>query len=148
LTSLVLLGQLWNDQMRIFNALDAGVAVRGRESMYRVFEIRSHGYVDELLPTARLVTCQREHVTLARAGDVYRLPAGAFHATRAAPRAEAVTIALGKTINGVANQALGRVESMAYQVPRRLISADETGKLASLIIDRLLSGSEDVRTEP
>jgi hypothetical protein len=142
LTSIALLGRLWNDQMRVLDAAGTGAAEGTPEPLYRVLEIRSHGSVDELRPTTRIVTCQKACVTLTRAGDVYRLPAGVFHATRADPGTEAVTIALGKTVHGAPNEALGHVQSTKHQVPRRLIGVGETGKLAALIMGRLSGGRE------
>jgi hypothetical protein len=135
----VLFGQLQNDEMTVVDMPGAEVAHDVTPPIYRVLEIHSHGSVDELRPTGRLVTSRRERHTLTRVGDVYRLPAGAFHATRVHPSAEAVTIALGKTIHGAANYALGHVDSTAHQVPRRFFGVPETEKLSWTIMDRLLS---------
>jgi hypothetical protein len=139
LTSLVLFGQLQNDEVTVVDVPGAELAQDATLPIYRVLEIHSHGSVDVLLPTGRLVTSWRERATLTSVGDVYRLPAGAFHATRVDPSAEAVTIALGKTIHGAANHALGHVDSTVHQVPRRFFGVSETAKLTCTIIDRLLS---------
>lgn len=136
LTSYVLYGQLRNVRVRVTDV--TGDADDG-ERVFRVFRVRSHGDVDELRPTDRLVECEPELGQENKAGDVYSLPAGIFHITEVPSQAEAVTVALGNVVEGAADLSLGGVFAVAHEARRTRCNARETVSLAGMIGDRLLA---------
>lgn len=129
LTSYVLYGKLRNERMRVVD----GPAF----PTHRVFEVRSHGDVDELSATTRLVSCHPEAVDQYGAGGVYSLPAGEFHTTVLADERGAATVALGHSRNHADDLTLGAVHTRSHVVVRQRCAAPETARAARLIADRL-----------
>lgn len=143
LTSYALLGEVGNTLMTVVDAMPvAGQPVAGPPAalagaLYQVLQVRSQGDIDELRPTQRLVRCwesRRERIT---AGGTYDVPAGVFHATDVAAEAGAVTVALGRMVDGVADLSLAPVGVAGHQVRRRRCDPDSTAATARLVLDRL-----------
>jgi hypothetical protein len=106
-------------------------------AVYQVLQVRSLGDVDELSPTQRLVHCRETRREFITAGATYDVPAGIFHATDVAPAAEAVTVALGRMVDGVADLSLGPVGVAGHRVRRRRCDPAQTAATARLVLDRL-----------
>jgi hypothetical protein len=147
LTSCALFGQMENRIIMVADAAaregaappDRRGAAMDDRGPYQVLSVRSAGETDEIVPTGRLVRClpgQRQVIT---AGDVYRVPAGVFHATEVGHDAEAATVALGHLVPGVPDMSLGLPDSAAHRVCRRRCDARQTASVARLIVDRLLA---------
>jgi hypothetical protein len=145
LTSYALLGELENSLMTIIDAVPAQRAPAAPSppaagqapAVYQVQRVRSQGDIDELTPTQRLVHCRESRRDRITAGDTYGLPAGVFHATDLAPEAVAVTIALGRMVDGVADLSLAPVGAAGSQVRRRRCDPARTAATARLVLDRL-----------
>jgi hypothetical protein len=149
LTSYALLGELQNSLMTVVDAMPgqcasaalspsaAGPAPAPASAVYQVLQVRSHGDIDELSPTQRLVRCMKTRRERITAGDTYDVPAGVFHATDVAPDAEPVTIALGRMVDGIADLSLAPAGVVAHQVRRRRCDPDRTAATARLVLDRL-----------
>jgi hypothetical protein len=129
LSSYVLYGKLRNERMRVVDSPDFPT--------HRVFDVRSHGDVDELSATTRLVSYHLESVNQYGEGGVYYLPAGEFHATVLADEKGAATVALGHSRKHTADLTLGGVYTRSHVVRRRRCAAPETARAARLIADRL-----------
>jgi hypothetical protein len=129
LTSYVLYGTLRNQRIRV--AAAAGLAT------HRMFEVRSRGDVDELHATARLVSSQPEAECVQRAGSVYVVPAGEFHATVAPSDQGVATVVLGLSRLGAADLSLGPVRTRSHTLRRSRCDPQETAGAARLIADRL-----------
>ncbi|MGH3248902.1 MAG: hypothetical protein ACRDOI_22240, partial [Trebonia sp.] len=131
LTSYALLGALGNSRMTVADARS------GPGAVFRVMQVSSRGDTDELRPTRRLVHCRESRRELITAGDTYDVPAGVFHATDVAPETEAVTVALGRMVDGVADLSLAPIGAVAHQVRRRRCDPAQTAATARLVLDRL-----------
>jgi hypothetical protein len=131
LTSYALLGALENSLMTVADATP------GQSSVFRVMQVSSRGDTDELRPTQRVVHCRESRRELISAGDTYDVPAGVFHATDVAPEAGAVTVALGRMVDGIADRSLAPVGAVAHQVRRRRCDPAQTAATARLVLDRL-----------
>jgi hypothetical protein len=129
LTSYVLYGTLHNQRIRVFEA--PGMAT------HRIFEVRSHGDVDELHATARLVACAPELVSEHAAGCVYLLPAGEFHATVVPDAQEVATVVLGRNRSHAADLSVGPLHTSSHMVTRPRCNARETARAALLMASRL-----------
>lgn len=129
LTSFVLYGTLRNQHMRV--AAAAGPAT------HRVFEVRSHGDVDELRATARLVSCQLEADSAHGAGSVYSMPAGEFHTTVAPGEQDVATVVLGHSRPQAVDCVLCPLHTQSHTLIRSRCDAQETARAALLIADRL-----------
>jgi hypothetical protein len=127
LVSYVLFGQLRNELPRV---MDADIAAPGA---WRVFEVRSHGDTDDIVPTQRLVRCDPGDSALAVRDDVYMVPAGTFHSTAAV---RAVTVALGSTVAGATDLSLGDPATRSHRVRRKGLGPRETTALARRVIER------------
>jgi hypothetical protein len=135
LISYALFGQLENMLMRV---ADIGGASEDPD-VYRMLEVRSHGDVDELRPTSRLVRCVPRQRQLISAGDVYSMAAGEFHTTEVGPGAETATVALGRMAPGVADCSLGALGAAGHRVRRHRCDAAQTAEAARIVLDRLLT---------
>jgi hypothetical protein len=157
LTSYALFGTLENRLMRITEAdgvplgaagTQAGAAVSchgavpADPAIRRLIEVRSRGDADELVPTRRLVRCQAAQCQRIQPGDVYSMPAGAFHRTDVAPGGEAVTVALGTMVPGITDCSLGPPDSTRHEVWRRGCDAGQTAAAARLVLDLLRGPSQ------
>jgi hypothetical protein len=147
LLSYVLLGELENSLMTVTDAMPgqrapaAPPAARpgpgAASAVYQVLQVRSQGDIDELSPTRRLVHCRESRRELITAGGTYDVPAGVFHATNVAPEAEAVTVALGRMVDGVADLSLAPVGVAGHQVRRRRCDPAQTAATARRVLGRL-----------
>jgi hypothetical protein len=160
LTSYALFGTLENRLMRITDTdgvppgagdTETGAGTVSRTSavsadpeIRRLIEVRSRGDADELVPTGRLVRCQAAQCQRIQPGDVYSMPAGAFHRTDVAPGAEAVTVALGTMVPGIADCSLGPLDSTRHEIRRRACDAGQTAATARIVLDRLRRASARV----
>jgi hypothetical protein len=136
LTSFALLGPLANVVMTVADA-PAGPVGAGA---YRVLRVRSEGDTDELSPTRRLVHCREQRREVITAGDTYGVPAGVFHATDVPPGGEAVTVALGRLIDGFADLSLapaGGAGADGHRVRRRRCDQAQTAATARRVLRRL-----------
>ena len=127
LLSHVLYGSVRNELIDVTNAPD--------DPMYRVFEIRSCGDVDEVRKTPRLVRCQITAAELNQQGDTYSVRAGHFHATRV--EGEAATVALGTGRPNTMDLSLGMIDTKTHRVRRQRCNRDETVSAARVVIERL-----------
>lgn len=162
LTSYALFGTLENRLIRITDTdavlpgagdtgagdTETGAGAVSRASadpaLRRLIEVRSHGDADELVPTRRLVRCQAAQCQRIQPGDVYSMPAGAFHRTDVAPGAEAVTVALGTMVAGITDCSLGPLDSTRHEIRRRACDAEQTAAAARIVLDRLRRPSRRV----
>ncbi len=129
LTSYVLYGSLGNQVIDVTDTVE--------RAMCRVFEVRSNGDVDEMRETPRLVRYEVAATDLNHEGDVYSLPAGAFHAT--VVRGEAATVALGFPRPGTLDLSLGGIDTRTHRIPRQRCDRDETAAAARVVLRRLAS---------
>jgi hypothetical protein len=127
LISYVLYGTVRNE---IIDVIDAP-----EDAEYRVFEIRSSGDEDEVRQTPRLVRCKTRAVEHNRAGDVYSLAAGAFHAT--VVHGEAATVALGNGRRGTMDLSLGGIHRETHRVARQRCDRQETARTARVVTEQL-----------
>lgn len=152
LTSYALVGALDNSLMTVTDALPAPVTPAARPplparpadapdasagAVYQVLRVRRQGDVDELSPTRRLVHCQPARRERVAAGDTYGVPAGVFHATDVAPQGEAVTVALGRMVDGIADLSLAPPGTAGHQVRRQRCDPAQTAATARFVLDRL-----------
>jgi hypothetical protein len=141
LTSYALVGELENTLMAVADAMPgqrapaADRAPAPASVVYQVLQVRSQGDIDELRPTQRLVHCRESRRELITAGDTYDVPAGVFHVTGVA--AEAVTVALGRMVDGIADLSLAPVGTAGHHVRRRRCDPAQTAATARLVLDRL-----------
>jgi hypothetical protein len=151
LISYALFGELENMLMRVADvgvlgvsgvpgasSISGGAAPEGPD-VYRMLEVRSHGDVDELRPTPRLVRCVPRQRQLISAGDVYSMSAGEFHTTEVGPGAETATVALGRMAPGAADCSLGALGAAGHRVRRHRCDAAQTAEAARIVLDRLLT---------
>jgi hypothetical protein len=130
LVSFVLYGRLSN--------ILAGI---GEGATHRVFEVVSHGDLDEIKATERTVRYTPAAVQTHAAGDVYTLPAGAFHSTVIEAGHDTATVALGRasagTGHGGGDLSLGDLGTPTHRVGRQRCDAAETTHAARLSAQRL-----------
>jgi hypothetical protein len=133
----------------LYGRLDNVVAEIGEGATHRVFEVVSHGDVDEIRATERMVGCIPGAVQTHRAGDVYALPSGVFHSTVIEAGQETATVALGRSpeagrrpgslpgapISG--DLSLGPPATPTHRVSRQRCDAAETVQAARLSAQRL-----------
>jgi hypothetical protein len=142
LTSYALFGRLENRVMEVGDARDGAVSwasLADGRGLYRVLDVRSRKEMDELVPTVRFVHCWPGQRQAVRAGDVYSVPAGVFHATDVSAGTGAATVALGRLVPGAPDCLLGPPEANRHEVRRRLCDADQTSVIARAALD-LLTG--------
>ncbi len=84
----------------------------------QVFEVVSHGDVDELRATGRAVNCLPGRSTAHRTGESYTLPAGVFHSTLIEGGSDAATVALGRQTPGGGDRSLGPFDTPTHRVHR------------------------------
>lgn len=133
LLSYALFGQLENMLMHVADTDE------GEQGLYRVLEVRSHGDVDDLSPTSRLVRCVPRQRQVISAGDVYSMAAGEFHTTQVRPGTETATVALGCMAPGAADRSLGPPGSTGHRIRRHRCDAEQTAEAARIILDGLLT---------
>jgi hypothetical protein len=107
---------------------------------YRVYEVHSHGDVDEIRATPRLVGARSHLMQTRRTGESYRLRAGRFHITEVDPAHSTVTVALGRTVPGSVDLSLGAVGGRDHQVRRRHCDPAETVAVARWIVTLICHG--------
>lgn len=129
LTSYVLYGTLENQRMRVVEA--PGTAT------HRIFEVRSHGDVDELHATSRLVSCQPQAAREHGPGCVYVLAAGEFHATAVPGSHDVATVVLGRTRARAVDLSVGPLHTDSHMIVRSRCGARETARAALLMAERL-----------
>jgi hypothetical protein len=129
LTSYVLCGWLRNQHIGVRDSADAPT--------HRVFEVRSHGDLDELHATDRLVSCWPAADSKHAAGAVYLLAAGDFHATVAPDDRDVATVVLSRSRADAADLALGPVHMPSHTFSRSRCGSAETARAARLIADQL-----------
>jgi len=127
LLSCVLFGSLYNELV--------GIAEDGGRPTHRVFEVGSRPYGDELRRTGQLVRGRAGRRNLHRDGEVYTLPAGAFH--RTVPVGEVATLVLGSGQPDAADLVLGDVDTPTHRVRRSRCTREETVQAATMIASRL-----------
>jgi hypothetical protein len=110
LLSFVLYGTVRNVRMDVAEA--AGTASQ------QVFEVISHGDVDELRATGRAVDCAPRRSAAHRTGESYTLPAGVFHSTLIEGGRDAATVALGRQTPGGGDLSLGPLGTPTHRVRR------------------------------
>ncbi|MCW3843899.1 hypothetical protein ONA70_27750 [Micromonospora yasonensis] len=107
---------------------------------WRVYEVHSHGDVDEMAATDRLVTAVTATVETHSAGDSYALRAGGFHTSEVDRGQPAVTVALGRTTPGTRDLSLGAVDGRSHRVRRDRCEAAETARMARGIAQLVARG--------
>ncbi|CNE76812.1 Uncharacterised protein [Mycobacterium tuberculosis] len=110
LLSFVLYGTVRNVRMDVADA--------GGRAPQQVFEVVSHGDVDELRATGRAVHCTPGGSTAHRTGDSYTLPAGVFHSTLIEGGQDAATVALGRRTPGGGDLSLGPLDTPTHRLHR------------------------------
>jgi len=133
LLSHVLHGRVHNHIIEVTDAVT--------DSAYRVYEVHSHGDIDEIRATPRLVGAHSRLMQTRGIGESYRLGAGRFHCTEVDHAHSTVTVALGHTIPGATDLSLGAVNGQSHRMRRRRCSPAETVALARWIV-RLVVGGE------
>ncbi|GAB2817567.1 hypothetical protein GCM10022221_14270 [Actinocorallia aurea] len=103
----------------------------------RVFRVVSAAGGDTLEATARTVRAEPSDGGTFTRGDVYRLPAGAFHRTEVA--GEAATVALGADRPGGHDLTLGAPDLRSHRVRRRRGDPRQTARLARRAAELLLA---------
>ncbi|MCW2914441.1 MAG: hypothetical protein JWN52_2509 [Actinomycetia bacterium] len=128
----------------LYGRLSNVLAAIGEGTTHRVFEVISHGDLDEIRATERTVRYVPGAAQTHRAGDTYTLPAGVFHSTVVEAGHEAATVALGRTgmagcghgpISG--DLSLGPPGTPSHRVGRQRCDAAETARTARLSAKRL-----------
>jgi hypothetical protein len=125
LLSHVLHGRVRNELIEVTDA--------PADPSWRVYEVHSHGDVDEMAATDRLVTAVTARVETHTAGRSYALRAGGFHTSEVDRGQPAVTVALGRTTPGARDLSLGAVDGRSHRVRRDRCGAEETARLARAI---------------
>lgn len=130
LTSYVLFGTLHNRHVRVTEA--------PATATHRIFEVHSHGDVDELRATGRLVSCEPELDSASYAGGcLYLLPAGEFHSTDVAGGQDVATVVLGRTRPAAADLSLGPLSTASHRLTRSRCDRGETVRAALFIAEQL-----------
>jgi hypothetical protein len=144
LTSYALFGRLVNRVMEVGDAREGAVSwaiLADGRGLYRVLDVHTRQEADELVPTVRFVHCWPGLRQAVRAGDVYSVPAGVFHATDVPEGTEAATVALGRLVPGAPDCSLGPAEASRHEVRRRLYDAGQTAMIARIALDGLTAAS-------
>ncbi|GAA0973545.1 hypothetical protein GCM10009555_028450 [Acrocarpospora macrocephala] len=126
LTSFVLYGQIRN----VLGDLREGTT-------HRIFEVVSHGDVDEIRASDRTVHYLPGRADVHRGGTTYSLPSGVFHSTEVGDSGEAATVVLGRTGGSRPDLSLGPPEVAGHTLPRSRCTSAETIQAARLAIARL-----------
>ena len=100
------------------------------DRQYRVFEVLGDGDVDLLAPTDELVRPAAQSTQLVAAGELYRVAAGDYHASRVEDAGWAVTIALVNRVPGATERALGAVSLGRHSVTRQASTPAELAAAA------------------
>jgi hypothetical protein len=129
LTSYVLYGTVRNQLIRVTEA--------PASATHRVFEVRSHGDVDELHATSRLVSFEPEAECECGPGRVYEVPAGKFHRTVLPGDRDVATVALGLSRPRAVDRALGPTHVRSHIVTRTRCDVHETVRAALAIAGQL-----------
>ena len=129
LTSYVLHGTVHDQHIRVVDAPDLAT--------HRIFEVHSHGDVDELRATHRLVSCRPEAARAHGGGCVYLLPAGEFHSTEVDDSQFAATVALGRARPPAVDLSLGPLGMGGHTLTRSQCDRGETAWAALLLAERL-----------
>ncbi|MFG2827545.1 hypothetical protein ACGFWI_08795 [Streptomyces sp. NPDC048434] len=130
LTSFVLYGEVGN--------LRIGVRRDPAEPTHRVFQVHSNpSGVDEIRPTSRLVRCEPGPEQTSARGQVYRLPAGAFHSTVVPSGSAAATLVLGRSLPRHTDLSLGPVDGTGHRVVRQTCDAAQTARTARSALRRI-----------
>ncbi|MGH3855585.1 MAG: hypothetical protein ACRDR6_19265 [Pseudonocardiaceae bacterium] len=129
LISYVLYGSVRNEVIDVIDVIDAS-----EDAMYRVFEIRSGGDVDEVRETPQLVRCENRAAEVNHLGNIYSLAAGVFHTT--VVQGEAATVALGNS-RGTRDLSLGGIDRKTHRVWRQRCDRDETAHAARVVTEQL-----------
>jgi hypothetical protein len=132
LVSFVLYGRVGNTLLQVVDDV-AGAT-------HRVFEVHSHGDVDEIRATTRRVRYLTAWHRTAGPGGTYRLPAGRFHMSVVEGRPEAATVVLGRS-RAAMDLSLGPLDLPTHQVPRQHYSLRETAEAARMVVTRLVGTS-------
>ncbi|MFD0395537.1 hypothetical protein ACFQ3Z_39285 [Streptomyces nogalater] len=126
----MLYGRLGNRRMR--------VCEETARPTHRVFEVHSGPLgVDELRPTARLVTCRPGTEQTSVRGQTYALPAGIFHTTVVPGGRPTATLVLGRTLPGGADLSLGPLQAPAHRMVRHKCDAPQTARIARATLRRI-----------
>jgi hypothetical protein len=134
LTSYVLYGTLRNELVCVHDDTDAAT--------HRVFEIRSAGHCDLVVPTERRVRWERVATADYVAGDTYVLPAGAFHTTVLTTGSEAATVAFAQSREGAVDLSLGRPDLSGHSVVRERCGPAETTLALDTVLRRLAPSAD------
>ncbi len=130
LTSFVLYGEVGNLRSRV--SQDAV------QPTHRVFQVDSSpSGVDEIRPTSRLVRCEPGPEETSARGQVYRLPAGAFHSTVVPKGSAAATLVLGRSLPRHTDLSLGPVNGTGHRVVRHTCDAAQTARTARSALRRI-----------
>jgi len=129
LTSYVLHGTLHDQHIRVIDTPDSAT--------HRVFEVRSHGDVDELRATDRIVSCSTQAARAHGGGRVYLLPAGEFHATEVTDGELTATVVLGRTRPPAVDLSLGPLGTGSHTLTRSHCDRGETARAALLLAEQL-----------
>jgi hypothetical protein len=130
LTSCVLYGEVVNRRMVVREEPQAPT--------HRLYEVDSRpGGVDELRPTARLVSCAPGRAQTSRRGEVYTLAAGEFHTTVVPRGTSAATFVLGRSLPGCQDVSLGPLHGAAHRVVRRTCDAALSAATARDVLWRM-----------
>ncbi|WP_050803429.1 MULTISPECIES: hypothetical protein [Protofrankia] len=125
----MLAGEVHNHLVRITPAA-------GTPPTHRLFEVHSHGDVDELRATSRLVRYGPGTMESHRAGDLYTMPAGMFHWTEV-PGGEATTLMLARNRPDHRDRSIGPLHARDHWVRRGRCDTTESGQAARTVL-RLL----------
>jgi hypothetical protein len=123
-----LYGSICNERVDVVDASEAPT--------HRLFEVEQHGDVDEIRATARLVRYSVGARQVAVPGDVYRMPAGAFHRT-VVPTSEAATLVFGWTKPGGKDRSVGPMDAKSHRRARRYCDAEESALALRIVAERL-----------
>ncbi|MEW2433065.1 hypothetical protein AB0952_02590 [Streptomyces caniferus] len=130
LTSFVLYGEVGNLRSR--------VCQDPVQPTHRVFQVHSSpSGVDEIQPTSRLVRCEPGPEQTSARGQVYRLPAGAFHSTVVPSGSTAATLVLGRSLPRHSDLSLGPVDGTGHRVVRQTCDAAQTARTARSALRRI-----------
>ena len=129
LLSHVLYGEIHNETLSVEDEPDAPT--------HRVYEVRSHGDVDEIYATARLVRPATGALDIHPPGAAYTLRAGDFHVTDVPPGQAAATVALGRMRRGAHDLSLGPINGHTHLVRRLHCTPDETTSAALAVTAHL-----------
>ncbi|MEU8013540.1 hypothetical protein [Micromonospora parva] len=124
LTSFVAVGSLGN-QLHTAQEHDGG--------RYELYEVRSTSQDDEIRPTGRRVDVIGRPVSPERTGEVYRLPAGAFHLSDDHDAAPVVTLVLGTGRPDLVNLIVDRPGLAPRRTRRTEHTPDQTRRLAGRV---------------